>query len=145
MEAALLKKWESVASRFHELTDQLMDPSVIGQPAQLRKLSKERTELEPAVELLETYQGLAKQLEEAAQILADPTAGAEMHKMAAEESAQLARQQEEIEQQAQELLKTMAAQIGEGLVDGLGEGHGLPLRGGFALVAVVLLAYVLLR
>ncbi|MBH0196950.1 MAG: peptide chain release factor 1, partial [Nitrospira sp.] len=42
MDAALVKKWESVVSRFHELTDQLMDPSVLNQPAQLRKLTKER-------------------------------------------------------------------------------------------------------
>lgn len=104
MEAALLKKWESVASRFHELTDQLMDPSVVGQPAQLRKLSKERTELEPAVTLLETYQGLAKQLEEAAQILADPTAGHELHRMAMEETVTLERQRSELEAQAKEFL-----------------------------------------
>jgi peptide chain release factor 1 len=104
MEAALLKKWESVASRFHELTDQLMDPSVAGQPAQLRKLSKERTELEPAVELLESYQSLAKQLEEAAQILADPTAGHELHRMAMEETAALERRRDELEAQAKEYL-----------------------------------------
>jgi peptide chain release factor 1 len=104
MEAALLKKWESVASRFHELTDQLMDPSVVGQPAQLRKLSKERTELEPAVELLESYQSLAKQLEEAAQILADPMAGHELHRMAMEETAALERRRSQLEAQAKELL-----------------------------------------
>ena len=104
MEAALLKKWESVASRFHELTDQLMDPSVVGQPAQLRKLSKERTELEPAVELLQTYQDISKQLEEAAQILADPTAGPELHRMAMEETAALERRQSELEAQAKEFL-----------------------------------------
>ena len=104
MEAVLLKKWESVASRFHELTDQLMDPSVVGQPAQLRKLSKERTELEPAVELLQTYQDISKQLEEAAQILADPTAGPELHRMAMEETAALERRQSELEAQAKEFL-----------------------------------------
>ncbi|MBM4125809.1 MAG: peptide chain release factor 1 [Nitrospira sp.] len=104
MEAALVKKWESVVSRFHELTDQLMDPSVISQPAQLRKLSKERTELEPAVELLGTYHDLAKQLEEAAQILADPTAGHELHRMAIEETAALERQRGELEAQAKEFL-----------------------------------------
>ena len=43
-------------------------------------------------------------MEEAAQILADPMAGAELHKMAMEESAALEGQQREIEQQAQELL-----------------------------------------
>lgn len=104
MEAALLKKWESVASRFQELTDQLMDPSVAGQPAQLHKLSKERTDLEPAARLFETYREYAKQIEEAAQILADPSAGSELHKMAAEETVELERQRSLLEDEVKEFL-----------------------------------------
>ena len=104
MEAALLKKWESVASRFQELTDQLMDPSVVSQPTQLHKLSKERTELEPAAKLFETYHDYEKQLEEAAQILADPSTGSELHKMATEETAELERRRGEIEEQAKAFL-----------------------------------------
>jgi peptide chain release factor 1 len=104
MEAALLKKWESAASRFHELTDQLMDQSVAGQPAQLRKLNKERAELEPAVNLFEAYRETAKQLEEAAQILADPSAGHELHRMAADETVALERRQRELEEKAKEVL-----------------------------------------
>ncbi|MEK7869821.1 MAG: PCRF domain-containing protein, partial [Nitrospirota bacterium] len=93
MDAALLRKWESVASRFQELTDQLMDPSVVSQPAQLHKLSKERVDLEPAAQLFDVYRGNARQLEEAAQILTDPSAGSDMHKMASDETAELQRQQ----------------------------------------------------
>jgi peptide chain release factor 1 len=104
MEVALLKKWESVASRFQELTDQLMDPSVAGQPAQLHRLSKERTDLEPAARLFETYRECAKQIEEAAQILADPSAGSELHKMASEETAELERQRSLLEEQVKEYL-----------------------------------------
>ena len=77
---------------------------MMSQPSQLHKVNKERTDIEPAAKLLATYRDNARQLEEAAQILADPTAGAELHKMATEESATLERQQREIEQQAQELL-----------------------------------------
>jgi peptide chain release factor 1 len=47
---------------------------------------------------------LAKQLEEAAQILADPTAGHELHRMAMEETAALERQRGELEAQAKEFL-----------------------------------------
>ena len=104
MEAVLIKKWETLASRFHELTDQLMDPSVISQPALLTKLSKERTDLEPVAQLLEHYHACAKQREEAAQILADPSAGSELHKMAAEETADLERRQSEIEGEVREFL-----------------------------------------
>jgi peptide chain release factor 1 len=104
MDAALVKKWESAVSRFHELTDQLMDPSVLSQPAQLRKLTKERSELEPGVKLFEASREIAKQLEDAAQILADPSAGQELHRMAADEAAALERSQREMEEQAKEFL-----------------------------------------
>jgi peptide chain release factor 1 len=104
MEAVLLKKWEVLATRYDELTNQLMDPSMMSQPSQLHKVNKERTDIEPAAKLLATYRDNARQLGEAAQILADPMAGAELHKMAIEESAALERQQHEIEQQAQEWL-----------------------------------------
>ena len=46
MDPGLMKKWEASANRYEELTSQLMDPSVISQPALLVKLTKERTELE---------------------------------------------------------------------------------------------------
>ena len=104
MEAALLKKWEALAARYDELTNQLMDPSMMSQPSQLHKVNKERTDIEPAAKLLATYRDNAKQLEEATQILTDPRAGVELHMMATEESDTLDRQQREIEQQAQELL-----------------------------------------
>jgi peptide chain release factor 1 len=65
MEPALLKKWKNLASRFQELTDQLMDPSVATQPNLLHKLSKERTGLEPAARLFGAYHEYAKQLDDA--------------------------------------------------------------------------------
>jgi peptide chain release factor 1 len=104
MEAALFKKWEVLATRYDELTNQLMDPSMMNQPSQLHKVNKERTDIEPAAKLLAIYRDNARQLEEAAQIVADPMAGVELHKMATEESTALERQQHEIEMQAQELL-----------------------------------------
>jgi len=104
MEAVLLNKWALLVERFHELTDQLMDPSVASQPAQLRNLSKERTELEPVAALYEAYRGCGKQLEEAAQILADPSAGIELHNMASEESVELERRRAEVEEQVKAYL-----------------------------------------
>lgn len=104
MEVVLLKKWESLTSRFHELTDQLMDPSVVSQPPLLRKLSKERTELEPVVTLFDVYQENVRQLDDALQILSDPAAGSELQKMAFEERAELERRQSEIEEQVREFL-----------------------------------------
>ena len=104
MEAALFKKWESLALRFQLLTEQLLDPSVVSQPGLLHKLNKERTELEAVAALLDTYRSYDKQLGDAAQILDDPSAGAELHNMAADEAAELQRQKAEIEAQARLLL-----------------------------------------
>jgi peptide chain release factor 1 len=104
VEAVLLKKWESLTSRFHELTDQLMDPSVISQPNLLHKLSKERIDLEPAAKLFEQYDDYVKQLQETRQILADPSAGSELHKLAAEEERDLERRQAEVEERVREFL-----------------------------------------
>lgn len=97
MDSALLKKWEVVASRYDELTAQLMDPSVISQPPVLVKMSKERTEIESLAQLFHRYQDIGKQLADAAHLLADPSAGAEIHSLAAEESARLEAERGDLE------------------------------------------------
>jgi peptide chain release factor 1 len=99
MEAGLLKKWESAANRHDELTTQLMDPSVISQPALLVKLTRERTELEGVAQLYRRYQDVLKQLEEAVYLLSDPAGGAELHSLAAEETAQLKTERDALEVQ----------------------------------------------
>ena len=97
MDAGLLKKWELSASRYDELTTQLTDPSVIAQPVLLVKMTKERTELEAVSQLFHRYQDILKQLDEAAHMLADPSAGAELHSLAHEETAQLEEERDAIE------------------------------------------------
>ena len=97
---------------------------MMSQPSQLHKVNKERTDIEPAAKLLATYRNDVRQLDEAVQILADPTAGTEMHKMAMEESAQLERQQAEIEQQAQEFLIPKDPRNGKNLLLEIRAGTG---------------------
>lgn len=104
MDAGLLKKWESLANRYDELTTQLTDPSVISQAALLVKLTKERTEMESVAQLYLRYQEILKQLDEAAHMLADSTAGVELHAMATEERAQLESERAQLEAQVLEHL-----------------------------------------
>ncbi len=99
MDAGLLKKWEFMASRFDELTTQLMDPSVIGQPTLLVKLTKERNEIESVAQLFHRYQEILRQLDEAAHMLADSAAGPELHSLAVEESTQLEGERRALEAQ----------------------------------------------
>jgi len=104
MDAGLMKKWEASATRYDELTSQLMDSSVISQPVLLVKLTKERTELEPVSQLFHRYQEILKQLDDAAHMMADPSAGAELHSLATQETAQLGIEREELERQVLEHL-----------------------------------------
>src|SRR6185503_6577990 len=92
MDTGLMKKWEASASRYDELTSQLMDSSVISQPSLLVKLTKERTELEAVSQLFHRYQEILKQLDDAA------------HLLATEETAQLEGDRQEIERQVLEHL-----------------------------------------
>lgn len=104
MDAALLKKWEGVAGRYDELTSQLMDSSVMTQPAMLAKLNKERTELESIAQLFHRYQDLTKQLDETTHMLEDASAGAELHSLAWEERARLGVERSAVEARVLEYL-----------------------------------------
>ncbi len=103
-EAALLTKWESVKSRHDELVRQLQDETVLSQPGQIHKLNKERLELEELAQLFDTRQELLRQLDEAAQLLADVAAEAELRAMAEQEAQELGARRRELEQRAFELL-----------------------------------------
>jgi peptide chain release factor 1 len=104
MDAALLKKWEGVAGRYDELTSQLMDASIITQPALLAKLNKERTEIEAIARLFHRYQDLTKQLDETTHMLEDPAAGAELRSLASEERGRLSVERSAVEAQVLEYL-----------------------------------------
>ncbi len=104
MDASLLKKWETLASRFDELTTQLMDPSVISQPVLLVKLTKERNEIESVAQLFHRYQDLQKQYQEAAHLLGDPSAESELQALATEEKNRLETERAVLEAQVQEHL-----------------------------------------
>lgn len=104
LDPVTLKRWEAAVARLDELTSQLMDASVVSQPTLLVKLSKERTELEPVAQLFETYRRCLTQEDEAAQMLADSSAGDDLRAMALEESTALKQQRQELEAQAKDLL-----------------------------------------
>ncbi|MEP7152888.1 MAG: peptide chain release factor 1, partial [Nitrospira sp.] len=104
MEDVLVKKWEGIAARYQELTNQLMDPVVLNQPGMIHKLNKERTELEaPALQFV-TYREVKKQLDEVSAMLQDPSTGTDMKQLFAEESSHLKLQLQDLEGQAKDSL-----------------------------------------
>lgn len=104
MEDVLVKKWEGIAARYQELTNQLMDPVVLNQPGMIHKLNKERTELEaPALQFV-NYCEVKKQLDEVSAMLQDPSTGTDMKQLFAEESSHLKLQLQDLEGQAKDSL-----------------------------------------
>ena len=103
-ESPLFLKLEAVANRYAELNKQLIDPSVLTQPALIHKLNKERTEIQELTELFYEYRIVLRELDEADQILKDPGAEAELQKLAADEARRLQVRRREIEGRALELL-----------------------------------------
>ena len=103
-DARLLSKWEATVARYEELNAQLADQSVLSQPALIRKLTKERSDLEALAHLYATYHELLKQLGDTEQMVKDPSAGAEMQGLAAEEARRLHERRIDLERQALELL-----------------------------------------
>ena len=104
MEDVLIKKWEGIAARYQELTNQLMDPVVLNQPGMIHKLNKERTEIEaPALQFV-TYCEVKKQLDEVSAMLQDPSTGTDMKQLFAEESSHLKLQLQDLEGQAKDSL-----------------------------------------
>jgi len=103
-EGLLLSKWEGAVKRYEQLNSQLMDESVLRQPALLHKLNKERTALEELVDLFHTYQDVLKEIAEAEQMLNDPRGEAGLQSLAAEEARRLQERRRHLEAQALALL-----------------------------------------
>jgi peptide chain release factor 1 len=103
-DALLLARWKAVAKRYDELTRQLMEPSVLTQPELLRKLNKERTDLEETARLFAEFQALLRQLEEAEQMLKEAGADAALKGLALEELRSLRERRRQMEACAMELL-----------------------------------------
>jgi peptide chain release factor 1 len=104
MEDVLIKKWEGIAARYQELTNQLMDPVVLNQPGMIHKLNKERTDLEaPALQFV-AYCEVKKQLDEVSAMLQDASTGTDMRRLFAEESSHLKLQLQDLEGQAKDSL-----------------------------------------
>jgi peptide chain release factor 1 len=67
-----ISKLEAVERRFNELEHLLCSPAVLSNHAELQKLNKERSDLEPVVSAFAKLRGVEKRIEEDREALADP-------------------------------------------------------------------------
>jgi peptide chain release factor 1 len=88
LHAALVSTLEARARRFVELTDRLADPAASG-GRNFAGLLRERGLLERSAELFEQYQRHERSRQEAQELLADRSAGAELQELARQELVNL--------------------------------------------------------
>lgn len=104
-EGGLLAKWEAVAHRFEALNEQLLDPSVLNQPALLRSLNKERADIEALSQLFFDYRHLLEEIAGTERMLNDSRLESELRNMATEELRHLQHRRREMEERALELIQ----------------------------------------
>src|SRR5687768_2646282 len=81
---ALIRKLDEMSRRFDELSEQLNDPAVFGNPQKLVPLSREKGSLEPVVGRYRDYQQARKAADELREMAANK-ADADMAELAAAE------------------------------------------------------------
>ncbi len=94
---------EKAKTRFDELTNQLSDPAVVGIPAELKRVSKERSGLEPLVSAARRYDGVLQRIAEDTAIVRNER-DAELVAMAKAELEELERLRADLEIELPKLL-----------------------------------------
>src|SRR5271170_6796196 len=91
---------ESLTRRYADLDDLMCQPQVLADRAQLAKLNKERSELEPLIQAYGRYRDLSKRIADDESALADP----ELRELAQLELPELQTARSELEKSIQLLL-----------------------------------------
>jgi peptide chain release factor 1 len=90
----LLKRLEDVEKRFHELSELLSDPKIIGDQSLYQKYSKESSQLAPIIESYNELKGIEEALQENRQLLDENDD--ELKAIAKEELPELQKKKEEV-------------------------------------------------
>ncbi|HEX3112413.1 MAG TPA: peptide chain release factor 1 [Candidatus Eisenbacteria bacterium] len=94
---------DKAKTRFDELTNQLADPAVVGNPAELKRVSKERSSLEELVVAARRYDDVLKQIAENTALVRNEK-DAELVAMAKAEVEELEQERAKLEQDLPRLL-----------------------------------------
>ncbi|HLA00656.1 MAG TPA: peptide chain release factor 1 [Thermodesulfovibrionales bacterium] len=98
----MLEKLKTIEDKYEELTELLMDQSVLSKPSELHKYSKERAELQPLVEKIREYRKLLSDIEGAEELLKG--GDGDLRKLAQEELEELKGKKPEIEEKLKMML-----------------------------------------
>lgn len=100
----MLQELENIKEKYRQLTLSLSDPSQISDPLKIKKIAKERRDLEPLVKKYEDYEKVKKHIKESEEILADPDSEVELKKLAEAELQELLQKEEKIADELKILL-----------------------------------------
>ncbi|MBN1164507.1 MAG: peptide chain release factor 1 [Candidatus Krumholzibacteriota bacterium] len=97
------ERYQTVLKRYDQLGEELSQPENIRNRQLYRKLAKERSDLDPAVEAIKRYLDITRRLEEDREVV-DASADAELMELARSEIEELQDQQEELEEEIKLML-----------------------------------------
>ena len=95
---------ENIKDKYEQLTRSLSNPANISDPQELRKISKERADLEPVVKKYGEYLKVQKHIQDVQEIQEDPEGDEELKKLARDELEILERKEAEISEELKLLL-----------------------------------------
>ena len=127
------EKLQQIARRYDEIGELLEVPEIYGDSAQLRKLTRERSELEPVVEAYRAYLKCEETIESALELVSDP----ELKEMAQEELESAKAEKEELYEKLRILLLPHDPNDGKNVI--------VEIRGGVGGEESALFAYDLYR
>ncbi len=100
----MLQELLKIKEKYRQLTESLSDPSLVSNPQKIKKIAKERAELEPVVKKFEQYEKILKGIRGSEEILDDTTAEPDLKKLAEEELEQLQEKEDEVKEELRILL-----------------------------------------
>lgn len=100
----MLQELENIKEKYEQLTHSLSNPANISDPQELRKIAKERAELEPVVKKYRDFQKVKKGIQDSQDLLSDPDTDEELKKLAKEELEALEQKEEKIREELKILL-----------------------------------------
>jgi len=95
---------EEIKEKYRQLTESLSNPSLVSDPQKLKKVAKERADLEPIVKKYEEYQKIKKGIKDSEEILKDSSTEAGLRELAEEELEHLREKEEQVKEELRILL-----------------------------------------
>ena len=100
----MFQELEEIKEKYRQLTLSLSDPALVSDHQKIKKIAKERANLEPLVKKYEDYKKIKNDIQESEEILADPQSESDLKKLAEAELKELWQKEAKIEEELKILL-----------------------------------------